>query len=1172
MIIQMGNTEKQQNTVVWSDKQLRAIKSRGENLLVSAAAGSGKTAVLAERVRTLVDECADLDRMLIITFTNAAAAEMRQRILRRVEHDLFTRTHISTFSKLSIEIYKQYYHVIDAPPGLAICDEYKEHMYKNEVLDEMFEDLFEADDAEFKEFLRHYCSPKNNEAARDMIKDLHRFIQSMPDPEAWLDKLGSGGFIDPERMYEEASGAVKERLQLALEDLRSAARILTSPPVDGVAPMPVLAGKLSSYTGAVEAALAQLESGAKDAVKQVPELARLSPERMAATKAEKAGYELVKDKVTALRNEAKTLVKKAADLANGLSPEAINGEKELLTVQLGRLCRLTKEFIRRYSKKKLDNGLMDFSDAEHFALRILDDPDVREEFRAAYDYIFVDEYQDSNLVQEELVNRLSRGNNVFMVGDIKQSIYKFRLAEPEIFLNKYKAYRSGQAPDSALIDLNMNYRSKKPVIDCINRIFEDLMTEQTVGLEYDEASRLHAGDTYEGPFLYDPELYIVSSATEDAEEKAAGDGAAQEIVKLKDAELEALNAARILKEYHGKTIDKKGVEAPLKWSDMAVLLRSAKNRAETYYKTFMEMGIPAYLERGEGYFDTPEIQVFLNLLRVTDNPRQDVPLISVMHFPSFGFTAAELAEIRIASKGNKELKAYYDALMAFAQGRTCEGQEALRNKSKAFLERLAAWRRKAAALPLADFIWELLSESGIMEFASALPNGRQREANLRSMTDRADTFEQESAGGIGDFVSYIELLASREQGIETGQASVISEADDVVRIQTIHKSKGLEYPFVLVAGMGTRLGGNSGSPAMKLHKNLGGSLKLKDPDSGVTATPLSYKLIEMQQAREELAEEIRVLYVALTRAKDILVMSGVTSKPEEHLGRAISSSERFTKFLNMVSPCMPARSMKTVTREELVRPEDSGGAAEIRRGIRSGFAVDEEKLPITVEELRERLSFDFSPDPEQLLKKKYSVSEIAEISRPELHQPAGQPQKTAQPRRRVVRSGLDAVAKGNAYHKVMQHIPFTAEGKSAEEILRFMEGLRDRNILSEEELKAVDPGRIEAFFLSELGQRAVASPELHREAPFILRTQFEGRSVVVQGVIDCYFSEGDHYVLIDYKSGYMDPDDPEEIKALLRERYAVQLRLYKEALETLAEKKVSGSYLYLFGLNDWISS
>ena len=1162
--------------MIWNKEQKKVISSRGRNLLVSAAAGSGKTAVLAERVAQLAAQGTDLDSMLIITFTNAAAAEMKERIAKQVHIDYLTKCHICTFDKFAIEIYKNYYHVAGLKPGLRIIDSFKEAILKSEAMDELFEARFEADDPQFRAFLDRYAGVRSNAAAMDMVFNLHTFIQSMPDPDEWLEKLELGELFDIEVFRDQAVHICQGYLSAAGKLFEEAGRLLGVADGSGKPLMPGLAAKNAADIAELENIREILSVyGPEEAARA---LGSVKWNSLTATNAEKPAYELVKADIKKLRDAAKSpkgYTAKVKEILSGASAEALAFEKKELLPHIRTFCGLTREFTERYSKKKLAEGLMDFSDSTHFALRILQDPDVCKEFRDKFEYIFVDEYQDSNYIQEELVRRLSRGDNVFMVGDIKQSIYKFRLAEPEIFLNKYKEFRSGADPCSEAVDLNTNYRSKTPVIDCVNSVFRRVMTEDTVCMEYDEAAELHAGDDpYDGPLLYEPELYAVMTDIEE------GDEVSEEIAELKAVELEARNAADIISKYYGRLIAEKtdtGVsERPLRYKDMAILLPVQKNKGEVFYQALTDKGIPVFLERGEGYFDTPEVQVFLDLLRVIDNPMQDVPLICVMHFPAEGFSADDLAQIRIFAKNRGAHASYYDALRLFAAEDTTE----LGDRARAFCGKLDEWRRRAACLPLADLIWELLHESGIAAFAQAMPGGPQRMANLRAMTDKAEVYETESFGGIGSFVSFIEHSIKAEK-VDAGQIKLLTEADDVVRIMTIHKSKGLQFPFVLVAGLSTQLSGRGSNLPMALHKDLGASLKLVNLGTGLQARPLSMRIIEDRVKSETFAEKIRMMYVAMTRAKDILVLSGTVKSARDLDSRlssaGIVSKEETKDYLSMVLPSIPAAGRHIVSRAGMSAEAQAGMPAQkIREGIERGFEIDAKAMPVSVEELEKRLIFECEQPPEESLRRKYSVSELAVLARLEAEGQAAEeahpaPAKSEKPTGSGKPKGLTGAQKGTAYHTVMEHIPFTADDKTPENIAAFIQTLREKNILTEGEAAAVDPARVAAFFSSDTGRRAVAAAELRKEAPFIMKHTLGSREVLVQGVIDCYFREGDHYVLVDYKSNYVDASDPEGSKDRLRAVYEPQLALYKEALEGILGVPVKESVLYLFGLDDSVS-
>ena len=1150
----------------WNNEQLDAVRSRGQNLLVSAAAGSGKTAVLTERVRRIKADGTDLDRMLIITFTNAAAAEMRERILKDDSASVLEKYYISTFSKFAIEVYKSYYHVAGLPPGLVICDEYKQQILRAESLDEMFEELFENGDEVFLELLNRYCSPKSNDILKDMVGSLYDFIQSMPDPAAWMAEIKQKAF-DPKLLFRLAADTAQEGVEQALELFFKTDAMLSGKNA-GILAMPKLAEKNMADIAKLEGILEMLKTGREEA--GLAALGSISYERLVPVKAEKPDYDANKDIVIKPREQGKDVIKDLKKKLGHVSPDSLEKERELLQPSLAGLCSLTEDFAALYARKKLSAGLMDFSDAEHFALRILEDPEVCRELKEKFEYIFVDEYQDSNYVQEEMIRRISRGNNVFLVGDVKQSIYKFRLAEPEIFLEKYHRFRTGDDPLSRVIDLNKNYRSKQVGIDLINKVFRRVMNMRTVGLDYDDKAALDAGSDYSGSCIYQPRLYVISMDRPEDEETVD-----DTIEEMKAEELEALNTARLIKEWLGKPIEFKGKERPLRYKDMAVLLRAAKSRGEVFYQTLSGQGIPVYLERGEGYFDTPEIQVLLNLLRVTDDPRQDVALLSVMHFPSVGFSASELARIRIE---DKEAASYYDALISFA------GQDVkddLHAKAVGLLGQLARWRRKASALPLSDLVWQLMHESGIAAFAQALPGGQQRMANLRAMADRAESYENETAGGIGGFISYIEMITVSGKGkVDTGQVKLLTESDDVVRIMTIHKSKGLEFPLVILAGLGVKLGGRPDPVPMRMHRQLGVSMKLADAGRGLKAVPDSYRIIDDKLGNESFAEDIRVLYVAMTRARDILLMSAAVKKAEDRLRNgspSFCSKSTVKNYLDMLLPSFPKSMVELLPYEQAMSAGDAKDpGADIRLGIEYGFTINEAELPLSFKELKARLDHSFEPSAESMQKRKFSVSEITELRRNGRLGRSDAQAETVSAAEVLPRSVprdpklLTGAQKGTAYHAVMENIPFVPEGKDEDSIAQFIESLRIRRMLSDAEAAAVDPARIAAFFRSELGKRAMAAEELHKEAPFMMKTELDGHDVLVQGVIDCYFMENGSLVLVDYKSNYVDRSDPEGSAKHLRENYLPQLELYKEALEGICGIKVSESYLYFFGLDDSI--
>ncbi len=1176
----------------WTEKQQKAIDARGTSLLVSAAAGSGKTAVLVERIKKLIlEDGVSLENLLIVTFTKAAAAEMKERLRKdlnkelevctngeksrslRHQLSLLGRADICTFDSFSRKIVKNYYHIIGCDPDLKICDEARGSILRNEAMEEMFRDCYDKKDPDFLDFLDHYAGVRSDAAVREMISALYFYADTLPEPAVFLHDPE----FDPAEFLALAASFAAEAVKKSIGYSRMVLQMFEENK------LPKLGEKIKLDISALESVLAAFEG-------ETPELgfsmlSEMKFQQLRAAKEEKAGKDALELQIKALRDKgAKDVLDEYKKHYGSISIERLTEEKEAVRRPLTQLCRLTEEFSARYSAKKAEAGLMDFSDGEHFALHILENEAVQKELREKYEYIFVDEYQDSNMVQDTLIRRISRPDNVFLVGDVKQSIYKFRHAEPELFLEKYGKYKAGQVPDAALIDLNSNFRSKKGVVDFVNRVFAGIMTKESTGIVYDEDAALTEGLPYTGPWIYEPEIFLADSAPEESED---ADPALEE---LKKDELEALMAVDIIRRYRGSSIQDKDAIRSLDYRDMVILLRSAKGKAELYYQALSRAGIPVYLERSEGYFDTPEIQVLLNLLRIIDNFRQDVPLISVMYFPVFGFTTAELSEIRVhARRSGKNRISYARALEYYLQcyEETCAAEAAgnpssfenpaLGEKCRSFAEKIRGWRIRASALPLPDFIWNLLQESGMQNFAAALKDGQQRLANLRALADKAAEYESTNAGGLSGFIAYIENISGANSKVSTGQSKIVGAEDNVVRIMTVHGSKGLEFPFVLLAGTGSSAKKSSSTSRAAYHKDMGASMVLSDPANFCYSKPLSYKLIREREARDSLAEEIRVLYVALTRARDILVLSGSVKDAARFLEKrpvfALKGASAGS-FLEMMLPYADPDRVHVLTRGDFSLKTLELGAeqeSEFRRKLAEGFETDAAGLELPSEEIRRRLEFDYAPPAAESAKKKYSVSEIAaeeRIRRGEI--PYDFREEAAVPRFMTGKAKLGSAAVGTAYHKVMEHLPFTPEHKSEAEISAFIASLQGQGILTADEAAVLQPRRIANFFASELGARVCRAEELRKEAPFTLKKQYQGREVLVQGTVDCYFKENDAYVLVDYKSNWVDSKNIEEEKKRLAEEYLLQLALYKEALETITGIRVAEADLYLFSADCFV--
>ena len=1197
----------------WTERQLKAIEKQDSNLLVSAAAGSGKTAVLVERVKRLIlEQDVGVDELLVVTFTNAAASEMKEKIYLSLnlellsgkgDQDRITHLHkqistignanISTFHAFAYEVVRRYYHVIGKPPGLALCDETRQSLLQSESMDELLEECFERGDPGFLTFLDRYATVKSDQAVRELIFMLHRFLQSLADPEAWMQKqtarLEQPSLAAGDPVLDCLSKRVICELSWARAYLEQTRSILCSQTDEEG--LPLLSGLASKNECDIEAVQELLNSARHENVFTFAQTLSKQPAftQMRATAAEKPYYdEVLKAHVTALRDVAKKRLKALSALLERDDANIVLKEYEAMRPIAHALFQLVRDFDRIYAEKKAKNNLLDFSDLERFALQILDNPEVQKEYRERFRYIFIDEYQDSNGVQDALIQKLCRRDNVFMVGDVKQSIYKFRLAEPELFIEKYVSYRSGGSDAHCVVDLNSNFRSKQNIIDAVNELFSVLMHEESTGMAYDEDAALIKGSPYEGSLDEKAVLYIVGteSDSEDIDE---------EIADLKATELEALWAVNVIKNQVGRMVfdDKKGCERPLGYRDMAVLMRAVTGNGEVFYRAFADAGIPVILERNEGYFNTVEIQLFLNLLRIIDNRKQDIPLLSVLRSPVFGFSADELAEIRIFATEALGVRCpYSEAFFSYAAtGR----QSDLKQKCDSFLSNLSVWRDWALHRPLGDFMAALMNDTHYQIFARAVPGGAQRHANLRALIDKAEAFESENYGGLQEFIRHAEFLADRKSRADVGQAGLLAEGADAVRIMTIHKSKGLEFPFVLLAGLGKRLRFSNAAPQAVLHKDLGIGFRLVDDAHSTFTDSLSHQMIADRLREEELAESIRVLYVAMTRPMDRLAMIATARKPEDILIRAKAvlpgDVQNASSYLDMILPALEKHiEIVLIGKEQLSKAsvEQRSMQDELHKRLTCGFYASAGESPVDsatsqgvyMHDLT-GTCFPLSADAEPV---KMTVTQMAalasESARPGMRLSAGEqdegwegtsaiePFAYAVPKFLAPGQRLTAAEKGTAYHSVLERIPLSSAYEHPEVVQRFIDELVCNRLLSAEEASAVQPGKIASFFQSKTGHRLLSASNVQREAPFVVELEYDGQRKLVQGAIDCYFQEEDGWVLIDFKSSAVDSGEWAYAKQRFSRLYDTQMRLYKEALESVTGILVKEVILYAIAAED----
>ena len=1232
--------------VMWTEEQQKVIDVRKKNVLVSAAAGSGKTAVLVERILSLVcgdkegDTPVDVDQLLVVTFTNAAAAEMRERVgltlEKRLEEEpenvhlqkqqtLIHNAQITTIHSFCQYVIRNYFHQLDLDPSFRIGDEGELKLLKGDVIKELLEERYAKRTPEFLKFVETYAAGKSDTAIEGLILQLYEFSVSYPYPERWLKTCADAYRVTSEAALCEA-GWMQFLLSFTgkiLEDLcgeaQKALAICREP------------GGPYMYEDAVRADLEQLEALCachtyeeyREALEGLA-FARLSAKKDANVEEEK------KNQIKAIREGMKKSLK---DLKEKYYVCPIQEVLDLLSKSAPateELLSLVSDFALQYREKKRSKNLADFSDLEHLALEILVNDvqetesglrivptDAARELSEHYVQIMIDEYQDSNLIQEVILNSVSRKEagepNVFMVGDVKQSIYRFRLARPELFMEKYHTYPvADEGATEIRIDLHKNFRSRREVLDGTNHVFAQIMTPGVGGIAYDADAALYLGAGMPEPgvnqlelaeaSMNQPELLLLETDAEELEEDAQ---------ELTARELEARAAADCIKKIlaNNQVWDKKQ-EAfrPVQYGDIVILLRSLTGWGDVFARVLTAEGIPAHTESRTGYFTTIEIQTLLNLLRVVDNPSQDIPLAAVLKSMIGGFSDVELAAIKCSLPE----RPFYEAVLRYPE----EGDDPLlKEKLCLFLERLENYRSRAEYLSIHEFLWYVLEDTGYGDYLAAQPGGEQREANVKMLIERAIAFENTSYRGLFHFVRYIEQLQSYNE--DFGEAGITGENENAVRIMTIHKSKGLEFPIVLVAGLGKSFNRQDTRNRVVIHPELGLGVDYVDLEQRVKMPVLPKKVLQKALDLEMLGEELRVLYVACTRAKEKLILLGSAKKLGQKLEKARLRGNQATlsflelstagTYLDWILPAIAGRedtpfAVETVlpkgqveeALEQQMVLENQRAALELLRadarqeadGAEAATAADAGALDACLERdeafaeaLEEQLSFQYPYAEEGSLRVKLSVSELKK---------AGQTEEEdvdtlLYPQEEIVpyipkfmqeSEPVSGAARGTAYHKVLECIDLSGiyHSKCVEEAL---EQLTAEGHLTREQADAVRPYDIYFFAQTELGKRMAAAKRqgsLRTEQPFVLKLAAKDlkmgytseESVLVQGIIDAYFEEDDGIVIVDYKTDFV------KNGGQLLDKYRRQLEYYGLALERLTGKRVKEKVIYSFCLKEVI--
>lgn len=1217
--------------VFWSDEQWKAIAARGQDTLVAAAAGSGKTAVLVERIiRKITEDEVDVDRMLIVTFTNAAAAEMRARIGKALEEvlaknpsslhlrrqpALLNRAQISTIHSFCMNVLRRYYYKIGLDPAFRVVDQTEAELMREEVLEELFEEEYgKVGNESFYALVDCYTGDRNDVALQTLVDKLYDFSRSHPKPEQWLDKMAEGYELAGDSGIEDLPWArellldTEMKLQ-GLSDMLEQANQLTYEPGGPVPYQANFAEDMEMLKGLLSA------SGTSwNALYEAFQSVKFG--RLKSVKGDDYD-EGLKEQAKQLRDEVKKQVSSLRDELFSRSPEQYVKDLVAMAPHVKRLAELVKAFANRYKTAKLEKGLIDFDDSQHYCLEVLTDlssetgdrkpSDAALEYREHFEEVLVDEYQDTNFVQEEILRSITKGDNLFMVGDVKQSVYRFRQAEPGLFLSKHQSFSKDGSGDGFRIDLAQNFRSRSEVLDGTNFIFRQLMGGKVGEIDYDEDAELRLGFTdYPDAASREAELLLIDRGSQADESDETAD--------LQAEQLEArLIAERIQSLISGQypVFDKnENRQRPVTYRDIVILLRSAHRAAPVMLEELKQRGIPAYAELSSGYFDAVEVEVMMSLLQIIDNPQQDIPLAGVLRSPIVSLSEEELAQIRLAQpKGN-----YYAALLTYVEKTSGK----LADNLSSFYKKLQSWRTRARRGALADLIWQIFRETGYYDFVGGMPGGRQRQANLRALYDRARQYESTSFRGLFRFLRFIERM--RDRGSDLGTARALGEQEDVVRVMTIHKSKGLEFPVVFISGLNKQFNFSDSRGNYMLHKELGFGTKYIDPKQRISYPTLAVHAMKRKSEMEMLAEEMRVLYVALTRAREKLYLIGTVKNAEKdvaqwarHVAHRSWLLPDYTRanakqYFDWIGPALlrhrdtellrdlvgSGEPNEVISRDdsrwriELVDPgqlaEASGRDEEDRRNIEEALR-EFRHVPYESEkktEVAERLAWTYPNQQTTIRMSKQTVSEIkrqresltnAEGSDTYLIRKFRSP--VAERPRFMQEQKLSSAERGTAMHTVMQHLNLN-EPISAVSLQETISKLVVNEIMTEEEASSIDIEPILTYFDSEIGKRVRTASSVTREVPFSFAFPAKeayadwkrlDETVLIQGVIDCLFEENGELVLVDYKTDtiqgrFMNGFDG--AKPLLADRYRVQLDMYAKAVEQIWKKPLKEKYLYFF--------
>ena len=1213
--------------VKWTNEQLQAIQEKNSNILVAAAAGSGKTAVLVERIiHKIIDEQMDIDKILVVTFTNAAASEMRERILeaiyKKLEENpenvhlqrqiiLLNKASICTIHSFCLDVIHNHFYEIDLPSNFKIADTAEIDLLKQEVLDDLFEQKYTENDKNFIELLENYTNYRGDEALQELVLKIYKFIQSSPFPIKWLQEKLELLKIEDKDISQTIWG--KLIIQTVDDDIQESIMQL-----EVTKSKMALYPEMTKFYQTISEDIINLQDLQK--YNSWDELyIKLLNFNFSKWPVDKKVINDLKEDSKAIRDKVKKHIKEKTAKLLSCSQEQAVKDLKIITPILEKLSNLVTEFTKNFAEKKKEKNCIDFNDIEHFALKILLDEnnnptEVAKKYKEKFEEIAIDEYQDSNLVQEAILTSISKGNNIFMVGDVKQSIYKFRQARPELFLQKYDEYKNKEEKaqeDNLKIQLFRNFRSRQNILNITNLVFESIMSKELGDINYNENEYLNYGANYPEPeeiknYAGIAELDIIDLKEDESITAFEGEEDEEEQERVEDDVLEAKFVANKIQELLNSNymvFDKKQGYRKIRPKDIVILLRATSNLSPIYEKELSDLELPVFSDTSGTYLDTVEIQTILSVLKIIDNPLQDIPLVVVLRSSICNFTDNDLITIRLTDRNCN----FYEALIKTRL--ICDGD--LKNKIESFLEKLEKWKSISQYMPLDEFIWQIYLDTGYYQYVGLLPNGAMRQANLKTLFEKAKQYEKASFKGLFNFIQFIDKL--KKQNGDLASAKLIGENEDVIRIMSIHKSKGLEFPVVFLCNSHKKFNMQDLNDNILLHQDIGFGPTIMDTTRKIKYSSIAKDAIKLKMKQETLSEEQRILYVALTRAKEKLYITGrskdftkyvqdknkvlemyesenikldakLMKKANSYLdwlmyvylfnqGRTITLKGESYKLSDIITLNVSNKKdlLKALAKEEVVEQIDL--KEKIGQILKNKSDEENKKSEQALKELLE-WKYDYIvdttlPTKSSVTKIKQEKIKLEEILKG-IESEEVEYKKSYTPKFMQEDKKISSAEKGTLVHLCIQRLD---ERKDYElkDIQNMILNLVEKEIITQNEADAIDVNLIYQYTKSQLFEELRKAKEVHKEQPFYINipakdvvseAENSKKNILVQGIIDLYYiDKNDNLVLIDFKTDYISNEPNAKEKIL--DKYKVQLEIYKTALEQALGRKVNKTAICL---------